>query len=340
MKHRIVAGTAILAVGLLAQLALVPSASAETGPPLGATCQSDASCELALGQFIKLYGDVGLNSDPIPSADFTPPLCLWDDYGNQETGSQAIIDVAYTLLHVYQPPESYEMEQEIAPDVKLAHKLLAAGKPTGNWYVILPNGTDTTAQAATCDQYPLFQFVPTGTVPLVLPPVPPVFLAQYAFNHMQLPKPKLVISPADKGWVNLATFVQTTWRRELANTPAQYIEATLGDQAATVWAQPTGVSISVSGDGQTYDSCSVSGLASAKTPATGPGVPPSCGVLWTETDTGATISATITWRVTWYAGLEHGPGGAAVPGTDGGLVTTTGVHPAIRVYAIESINNG
>ncbi len=341
MKHRIVVGTAILAAGLLAQLALVPSSSASSTPP--ANCNGP-SCTAALAQFIKYYGDVGQNGGDLGTLGTasTPLLCLWEDYGNQKSGSQAIIDISRILHNVYEPPYSEEMQQEIKNAVNLAYQLLDGdNKETGTWYFIYPNGSDTTQQADTCAQYDLFQFVQTGAAPAELPAVPPAFLAVYAFNHMLLPKPKLVISPAVQSVVNLATFVWTTWPRQLADTAAQYIYAVLGDQVVTVWAQPQSVNITVTGPGLAYsDSCSVSDSVPAKAPVTGAGVPPNCGVLWTGTDQDATISATITWRVTYYTGLPHGPGGTVVPGTANGFVYTTGVHGDIRVISIQSINTG
>jgi hypothetical protein len=344
MKRTIAAGTVLLAVGLLAQLALAAPASAagQPGPPPPPTTTcSQASCSVGIGQFITLHGDVGQNGGNVGTIALAPLPCIWDDVGNQITGSQTIILIAREIVHMLPSPDVEQLQKQLAPFVKQAQALIAAGKPDGNWYDIIPNTGDTMAQMDSCNNYPLFEWVPTGTVPPFLPQVPAKYLAEYAFNHMQLPKPRVHVSPARKGIVNLASFVWATWRRQMADTPAQYIDATLGPEAATVWAQPLRLALSVRGPGDVSDNCSVSDTGPGKLPVNaGPGVKPDCGVLWTGTDTGATITVSVQWYVTWYDTLPAGPHGAPVPGTQDGIVTTTRTYGPIPIYSVQSINNG
>jgi hypothetical protein len=159
-----------------------------------------------------------------------------------------------------------------------------------------------------------------------MPFVPPRILAEYAYNHMSIPEPTLTTSPAARGWVNLATFVWT-------NSPRQrWISATLGNETVTVTARPVSTTISTSTAGTPYSSgCGPDGsrYPEGRPPATGPGTPPDCGVLWQAPATDAVISATVTWHVTW------GPGNQTLP-----AIPRTGTSPAIRVGAIQSINGG
>ncbi|HEY2507668.1 MAG TPA: hypothetical protein VGI58_14225, partial [Streptosporangiaceae bacterium] len=204
------------------------------------------------------------------------------------------------------------------------------------WYFLPSNPNDTAQQIAECAAEPLFWFAPTGTAP-PLPPIPPRILAEYAYNHMQLAKPGITTSPVGRGFVNLATFVW--W-----NLPqTQFVTASLPDkQAATVVAKPVKESLSVTpaGSGTPFvASCNPatgSAFPSGHAPATGAGQAPDCGVLWTQSATGATITVTVTWQVVFHPGADPDFFGNPVPGNPN--PTTASTSAPIRVTEIQSIN--
>ena len=96
----------------------------------------------------------------------------------------------------------------------------------GTWYELPVNPNAGAAGAAECAKLPLFAFEPPD-VPPPMPNVPPVDLADYAYNNMRVPSPGVQLMPGTRGWVNLATYVHLT---RLHTT---FVTASLGDQAVT-----------------------------------------------------------------------------------------------------------
>src|SRR5215469_10345462 len=222
---------AAIAAAALAPFAATAPAVASTSP----TCNGP-SCSVDVSQFIKAYGSgysPGGSSNVVP-VNQQPPPCLWNPIGDQTTGSQYIIsqfgDVtpADSLYGVYQ-------------SVQQAKQLLKDGGPPGTWYVLPINPAAGPSGAVACLQLPLFAFVQPGQVP-PMPRILAEVFAEFAWNHMKLASPTVTISPATKGFVNLATFVwwhvpQTRWvTAELRD----------GSQAATVVARVSDVSIGTS----------------------------------------------------------------------------------------------
>jgi hypothetical protein len=324
MIRRVIIGAA--AAALLVPLAATTPAIAGTG-----TGCSGSNCSVDVSQFIKAYGSgYSAGSPNHVAVNQQPPPCLWNPIGDQITGSQYIIsqfgDVtpADSLFGVYQ-------------SVQQAKQLLKDGGPAGTWYVLPINPAAGPSGAAACLQLPLFAFVQPGQVP-PMPRIPAEVFAEFAFNHMKLPDPTVTISPATRGFVNLATFVwwhvpQTRWvTAELRD----------GSQAATVVARVSNVSIGTSpgGAGTISANCGPGGSQHpvGHPPTTGPGVAPDCGVLWTRAASAVTVTVTVTWQVLYHAGFSHGFFGAAVPGAPANGITTQGASNAITVLEIQSIN--
>lgn len=322
MIRRVIIGAA--AAALLVPLAATTPAIADTG-----TGCSGSNCSVDVSQFIKAYGSgYSAGSPNHVAVNQQPPPCLWNPIGDQITGSQYIISQFGTVT----PADSlYGVYQS----VQQARQLLKDGGPAGTWYVLPINPAAGPSGAAACLQLPLFAFVQPGQVP-PMPRIPAEVFAEFAFNHMKLPDPTVTISPATRGFVNLATFVwwhvpQTRW------VTAELID---GSQAATVVARVSSVSISTSpaGSGTISANCGPGGSRYRPPPTTGPGVAPDCGVLWTHAASAATVTVIVTWQVLYHPGFSHGFFGAAVPGAPANGITTQGASNAITVQEIQSVN--
>jgi hypothetical protein len=289
---------------------------ASAGPNVGCL---GPSCSVSLSSFIHLSGDYtsGTGSAQVPM-NVPPPPCLWEPIGDTIAGAHQIISdwpgmtKANDFLGIYE-------------SVQQAKQQLKAGGPPGTWYLLPINPAAGPAGAAACLKIPLYAWEPPGGVP-PMPPIPPRILAAYAYNHMVIPQPTLTTNPARKGYVNLATYVWANWAGQ-AGTVTQRahpngtysVTATLGNQSATVWAQPasTGFTVHVGGPGTPYSAgCGIDGskYPVGQAPAgAGPGQAPDCGALWRATATGATITATVRFNVSWGAGILHGPGPNRLP---------------------------
>jgi hypothetical protein len=312
---RRIALVGIIATALPALLLVAPPANA--GPVVGCL---GPTCSVSLSSLITLRGDYteGVGSAQVP-VDIPPPPCLWEPIGNTATGAAYIIGE-----FGYVKPGAGD-QFGIAASVQQAKKQLKDGGPAGTWYMLPVNPAASAAGKAACLLLPLFYFVQPGQA-LPVPPIPTKTLAAFAYNHMLIPKPTLTINPARRGYVNLATYVWANWAAEggtviqRANPNGTYnVTATLGDESATVWAQPatSGFTVTPSAQGTSYSAgCGIDGSRSPvgkPPPSSGPGVAPDCGVLWQSPTNGATITATVTFNVTWGAGNLDGPGPNGLP---------------------------
>ncbi len=311
MIRRLLIATAATAAGLLAPLAAAPPAAADT--IVG--CHGN-SCSVGLDEFITYKGNYSLNGTSHLQVTEDPPACLWVKIGDAITGSN------YIISQFPNPPTTLSFG--IYDSVQQAKKLLANPQP-GTWFNLPINPAAGPAGFQACLKLPAFVFVPPGGTP-PMPRVPPRILAEYAYNHMVIPAPTLTTSPANKGWVNLATFVWT-------NSPQQrHVTATLGNESVTVVARPVSTAITASAAGLPFTAgCGPNGSRHPEghPPVTGPGTPPDCGVLWQVPTTAATISATVTWDVAW------GPGNHPMP-----PIPMTGTSPAMGVQEIQTITGG
>ena len=176
-----------------------------------------------------------------------PPPCLWEPIGNAVSGSNYILqqfpnpapDTPFWRARVGQAGE------EAAGD----HA--GAQRARGTCCPINPAAGPTGEQA--CLRLPLFFFAVPGQA-LPPAPIPPRTLAEFAYNHMLIPRPSLTLNPAAGGYVNLGTYVWGSWAASptTGRMNAYKITATLGGQTVTVWAQASGFAVNVTGPGTPY----------------------------------------------------------------------------------------
>jgi hypothetical protein len=327
MKPRIMmAGVALLA-GLLVPLATsAGSAIAGTGGGGGSGGTGGGSgggggcagttCAVDVWQWVHhpgASGNWGAGGGTGVAINVPPPPCEWNPIGNATSGSHTIINdnpgvQKGALFDVYQ-------------SVQQAKSLLKDPQ-AGEWYVLPVNPAAGAAGEAACLKLPLYYFVPPGGTP-PLPPIPPIDLAKYAYNHFTIPVPTVRLSPRARGYVNLASYVWTS-----AQTETTW--ASLGAVKVTLTATPIRTEVLASQYGNAYSQgCGPEGYTKASAPDSGPGTAPSCGVLWTAPVGSTQVSVSVTWRVTW------GPGGNTLP-----AITQTGTSPAISVEEIQSLNGG
>jgi hypothetical protein len=331
MRRRIAIAGVIVA-GLLAPLAAVAPASAGSG--VGCTGND---CSILLNSLITLKGDVGGPPSAQVPLDIAPPPCLWEPIGDATSGSQSIIQQFGTAT----PGTPFGVYNSVQQAKAL---LKAGGQPAGTWYQLPVNPAASAAGQAACLQLPLFYFAQPGQALPALP-IPDVTLADYAYNHMSIPAPALKTNPAATSYVNLATYVWGAWAAGTTGRQDAYkVTATLGAQVVTVWAQlaaTNSFTVNTTGPGTAYSGgCGPTGSQYQQgtvAASSGEGTPPDCGVLWQGPTTGATITATVRWTVTWGDGDLNGPGPNALPD----ITMTGGTTPAqIPVDEIQSINNG
>jgi hypothetical protein len=318
----------ILAAGLLGPL---PAAPASAGSGLG--CAGN-DCSILLSKLITLTGDAGSGAGLVPIS-VAPPPCLWEPIGNAVSGSDYILEQF--------PNPAPDTPFGVPASVSQAKKLLAATPvPAGTWYMLPINPAAGPAGERACLRLPFFFFAGPGQ-PLPAPPIPPRTLAEFAYNHMLIPRPALTLNPAARGYVNLGTYVWGSWAASptTGRMTAYKITATLGGRTVTVWAQVSGFTVNVTGAGTPYSAgCGPAGsrYPPGRAPASaGPGTAPDCGVLWRAPTTGAALTATVRWAVTWGVGDLDGPGNNALP-----PILVTGPAPpfSVPVGEIQSVNGG
>jgi hypothetical protein len=319
-------------------LLLVSSGPASAGTSVGCL---GPTCSLTLSQLITLRGSytngVGSATEPV---NVPPPPCLWEPIGDTSAGAHYIIDN-------FAPGGS---EFGVGASVAQARKQLKnGGQPAGTWYELPVNPAASAAGKAACLLLPLFYFVEPGQA-LPAPPVPVKTLADYAYNHITIPSPTLTVNPAgNRGYVNLASYVWANWGAPLGgggggnqgvNAGGDYwVSATLlnSNESATVWAQPGHLAIKVNGPGTPYSAgCGIDGshFPKGSAPASaGPGVRPDCGVLWTGPDAEASITASVTFNVSWGPGILNGPGPNQLP-----AITITSAPIPVAVAEIQNLN--
>jgi hypothetical protein len=329
---RRVATAALVITGLLAPLSASATAGAATSTGGGGGCTGD-SCAILLSRMITLQGDVGGGAG-FPPIAITPPACLWEQIGNAVTGSQYIVK-----NYSDAPPNAFF---GVSASVQQAKNLLQTKAPptAGAWFMLPINPSSSQAAQAACRRQPLFAFVTPGQ-PLPALPIPPRTLAEYAYNHMLIPRPAISTNPAAMGYVNLGTYVWGNWAasRTTGRRDAYQITATLGAETVTVWARASGFTVNVAGPGTSYSGgCGATGsrFPAGRPPAgAGPGVPPDCGVVWQAPAAGATLTATVRWAVSWGDGDLDGPGPGTLP-----AILLTGPGHRVSVREIQSVNGG
>lgn len=303
---RLLALPAAASAGLLASmLAAAPALAAGSGPGGGSgpgsvsvggqTGCSGQSCYANVWQQIQLSGSASSGGGSVPAGQqitMPPPPCY--------------------MQPLFSGPEMYQLYtegegQKVGPNgsnpeadyAKYAPQIKAEKDSTdGFWYS--PVITDLNA---TCS-LPLLKWVPNGVTP-PLPHVPPIDLADYAYDHFTLPDPVLILNPAQRSYVSLPTYVWDT----LPGGGFAHATATLGAESVTVNATAGKLVLSVSG-GQAYDNgCSATGSAARPVGTaptnSGPGTTPDCGVVFHTAGQDNTIGASISWTIgSTYGGFN------------------------------------
>jgi hypothetical protein len=309
---------AALCAGLL--MAVLAAAPALASGPIGGTGPGGSmgggggtgcagvACYANVWQYIRLSGNAaspsGGNGVPVP---MPPPPCYMEPmfsgpelYALWKEGSQIPGNPEFPF-------------QDYVGAIK-THK----DDTAGYWWERVTN----LGVGGTCG-LPLLAWVLPGAQP-PLPRVPAVDLADYAYDHMVLPDPRLTFNPATRSYVNLPTYV---WAGLPWKPPAGRVTATLGDESATVIATPGRLTLSASGGAQVYDSgCTTLGsTASDPPPNAGPGTAPDCGITFTAPGYGNAITGSIRWVVTSnYGGFP--------------AIATRTTDP-VTVFEIQSLDN-
>jgi len=328
---RRIAIAGIITAALLIPLSATVPAGAGSGPSVGVGCVGDA-CSLLLSKLIHLTGDTGGGAGFVPLS-LSPPPCLWEPVGDAVTGSQSIIRQF--------PNPDPGLPFGIAASVSQAKRLLRTKPPPpGTWFMLPVNPAAGPAGVTACERLPLFVFVGPGEALPPLP-IPARTIAEFAYNHMRIPVPGITTNPVGKGFVNLGTYVWGRWGASVftGSRTAYEIIATLGGVTVSVRAQVSSFAVNVAGPGTPYSSgCGPTGsrFPRGNPPAgAGPGTPPDCGVLWQAPTTGAAVTATVRWTVTWGRGVLAGPGPNVLP-----PIVVTGPAHVVPVNEIQSVNGG
>lgn len=292
MSHRraarlLLTVTAAVSSGLLA--ATLATAPALADAP-GAGC-SGQSCWVSMeSQYIHLSGDYTMGGTSYGNVPVPPPPCwmtplisgpemyaLYEASKNQQvgpSGQNSWADYQQWIAQIKQEKSS-----------------------PGEWYV--PEMYGTAAGFACGAKLPLLEWVPPGTAPQA-PPIPPATLAAYAYDHLKIPTPQLVVNPAGKNFVSLPTYVWATAAGG-GRMPGQlHITATGGGNSVTLTATPKKLVVTASQPTPYSSGCTASGSSYpiGHAPAkAGPGVIPDCGVVFTAPSTAATIQGSLTWEI-------------------------------------------
>jgi hypothetical protein len=314
MSHRRAARLVTLAAavssGLLAAALAAAPALADT-PSAGCTGQS---CWVGMAsQFITLSGDytngpTGFAQVPVP-----PPPCWMSP---SATGPQMY--AAYVSgIGQKSGPSGQGANAGLGPFIAQIKKYRNS---PGMWYgaTMLTTG----AGFACGNKLPLLAWVAPGAAPPA-PPIPPATLAAYAYDHMRIPTPSVVVNPAGRNFVTLPAYV---WAVQAgtgpmlpagggnvpaggANMPAHLsITATAagaGGASVTLTAAAGQLSVSAQNGATAYSPCPSPG--GSKYPVghppqnSGPGTTPDCGVVFRAPSTGNTITASLL-----YAIVVHG----------------------------------
>lgn len=300
---RLLALPAVASVGLLASmLAAGPVLAAGSGPGGGSgpgsisvggsgTGCSGQSCYANIWQQIHLSGSVSSGGGSVPAGEqvsMPPPPCY--------------------MQPLFSGPEMYQLYtegegQKVGPNgsnpeadyAKFAGKIKAEKDSTdGYWYS--PVITDMTA---TCS-LPLLAWVADGATP-PLPHVPAIDLADYAYDHFNIPSPELILNPQARSYVTLPTYVWATYNGGAVTN--ETATAALGAESATIGARAGRLQLTLGspGSGMVYDNgCSATGskYPQGHPPAnSGPGTTPDCGVVFHTASATNMINAKATWIV-------------------------------------------
>lgn len=266
-------------------LAAVPGGNTGPGGGGGGTGCSGVTCYADVWQYIHLSGNAasaaGGNGPQIP---LPPPPCYMEPmfsgpelYLLWKEGSQSKVG-----------PGGQNPEFPFAgwvPQIK-QHK----ADNGGYWWERVVN----LQVAGTCG-LPLLAWVINGAAP-PLPAVPQIDLADYAYDHMRLPAPQLIVNPVARSYVSLPTYVWATLPFTVGT-----VTATLGNESATVTATVSRLRLAVAQPpASVYDAgCTATGSrvrpVGVAPQDSGPGTIPDCGVTFLAPDAGNKITGSLVW---------------------------------------------
>jgi hypothetical protein len=335
-------GVAIAAAALVASaVAMLPASPAAAAGPVN--CPG-GTCDISLYRQIVLGGDQGA-SGGAPAIALPQPPCWYIPYPD---GPDAKSMATYWFGGGGPPPNDPIVTQAILQHANAtwkSGKLTFNGTPDpGSWYA-LNGGEGNTGymscwtKAITSSLANVYTFVAPGAQP-PQPYVPPVDLADYAANHQTIPTPTAIVNPANRGYVNLATYAWGNWPASKTTRTAKAYKttATLGNETVTVWSVPSKFTVSASGGAvNPASNCGMFGSSApvGHPPVTPPRTMPDCGVLPTGPTSGLNITVGVTWTRTWGVGNLNGPGPNALP-----PATVYSAAKTVPVVEIQSINNG
>ena len=298
--HRAARRAAALSSGLLMVLATTALATTVTagsaladapGSSGGAGCTGQSCWVSMQSQYIHLSGDYTMGGTSYGTVPVPPPPC-W-------------------MTPLVSGPEMYQLYkqsqgQQVGPNGQNSwagyqqwiKQIIQNRNSPGMWYV--PEMWGTSAGFACGAKLPLLAWVAPGGAPPA-PPIPPSTLAAYAYDHLLVPSPEIVVNPAGRSYVSLPTYVWAT-RPGGANMPARlWITASAGGNSVTLTATTQQLNLSTPGSpAKVYSPCPATG---SKYPVgqppknSGPGTAPDCGVVFDATSTGTMINASLTYTI-------------------------------------------
>jgi hypothetical protein len=315
MSHRRAARflvlTAAICSGLLtAALAAGPAlADPPGGSSSGAGCSGQSCWASVESHYITLGGDYTNGSTGFAPVFVPPPPCwmsplfsgpqmyqLWQQSLGKSVGPSGT-----------NPEQGYA---PFAPAIKANRNNL-----NGFWYSPTIAGWAIGEAACNPPAMPLLEWVPNGSLP-VAPPIAPATLAAYAYNHLKIPSPALVVNPRGQNYVSLPAYVWATTPGGARMPGRLTITASSRGTLVTLTAVAGQLRVSAQ-DATSSPACAPSG---SKYPVgqapkkSGPGTRPDCGVVFTSPSTGAQIQASLTWTID-VTGAQVALGPITVTGT-------------------------
>jgi hypothetical protein len=299
---RLAALAAAVSSGVLAAALAAAPALADT-PSAGCTGQS---CWVGMAsQFITLSGDytngpTGFAQVPVP-----PPPCWMDPLVSGPQMYQLYLQSKGQQVGPsgVNPWAGY---QNFIPAIKKNRN------SPGMWYS--PVMLTTTAGAACGNALPPLAWVAPGAAPPA-PPIPPATLAAYAYDHMRIPSPAVVVNPAGRNFVTLPAYVWATGGGGHPMPAHLSITATAagaGGASVTLTAAAGQLSVSAQNGATAYSPCPSPGGSKYPVghppPNSGPGTTPDCGIVFRAPSTGNTITASLLYAITVHgASVQFAP---------------------------------
>jgi hypothetical protein len=205
------------------------------------------------------------------------------------------------------------------------------GPMPGGWYLVIC-GPDYTLPNDGHLEW--LSTAPAPSVPVAGAAVNPKLAAAQAAASIVLPSPSLQLNPAAFSVVNLSTWLAidpSVWHPYAATASAGGVSATaVATPEMVTWTMGDGGAVECDGPGQLYESdlpeSEQSSSCTYAYTSSSAGQPSSDG---NPNDGAFSVTATVTWKVTWTAVGE--PGGGTLPD-----LHTSSTSP-VRVEQVESV---